>query len=104
MRAGRDDEAVVGGGQGIGLVAGLGQRAGVFLVPHVGEALVEEQGKDVLLVVARVDQPAEDGGRAPEVGFEFLLGHAFSASSHPPSFITRRKFVFRLAARGPARP
>ena len=73
VRAVRDGKPVVGGRAGIGLVAGLGQRDLVFLVPHIGEPFEEEQRKDVLLVVAGIDQPPEQLGRAPEVGFEFLL-------------------------------
>jgi hypothetical protein len=43
----RDDKAVVGRVPRIVVVAGLIQRRGIFLVPHVGEPLVEEQGKDI---------------------------------------------------------
>ena len=69
----RDDKPVVGGGAGIGLVLGLGQRDSVFFVPHIREPLEEEQRKDVLLVVARINQTPEQLGGTPKVGFEFLL-------------------------------
>ena len=92
MAARGDDEAVVGHSQGVGFVAVsvpvAGQSLGILLVPHTRQALVEEQGKDELLVVAGVNQTPENGGRTPEVGFEFLLGEASSQSGlhlRPPN-------------------
>ena len=41
-----------------------------------------QEREDVLLVIARVHQSAQDGRRAPQVGFEFGLGQA--VSHNPP--------------------
>ena len=38
-----------------------------------------------LLVVAGIDEAAQDDGGAPEIRFEFLLRHALAHDSHPPS-------------------
>src|SRR5688500_5663164 len=54
----------------------LGQRGLRPLVEHVAQALVEQQRKDELLVVASVNGAAQERGYAPEVGFELLLGNA----------------------------
>jgi hypothetical protein len=68
-------EAVILGELGIGEIAiGVGQGGLVFLVPDIGDALEEQQREDELLVVAGVDQAAQQDGGTPEVGFEFLLG------------------------------
>ena len=67
----RDLEAVLFGQRGVFLIAaGFLQRIGQFLVIHVAQALVEQQREDELLVVPGVDVAAQQGGRAPEVGFE----------------------------------
>ena len=78
--AGRDDEPVVGRRLRVALVAGLVEGVAVLLVPDVGEALEEEQREDVLLVVAGVDQAAQEVGGAPEVRFQRLLAQVFRAN------------------------
>ena len=80
--AGRDGEPVVGRRPRIVLVAGFVEGAPVFLAPDIGEALEEEQREDVLLVVAGVDQAAQEVGRAPEVRFQRLLAQVFDGCSH----------------------
>ena len=42
------------------------------------KAFIEEQREDELLIIARVNKSAQDICRAPEIGFEFGLGEAFS--------------------------
>ena len=79
MRAFRDREAVVRSRAGVGGVCRLAQRRLVLLVPHIRQALEEEQREDVLLVVARVDQPAQQVGGAPEVRLELLLAQMLGA-------------------------
>ena len=64
----------VGGERGI--PARLLQRRLSFLIEHVAHALVEKQRENELLVVTGVNRPPQEGGRAPEVGFELLLGDA----------------------------
>ena len=94
VRAVGDREAVVGRGAGVRLVAGLVEGGLILLVPHVGEALEEEQREDVLLVVAGVDQAPQELGRAPEVGLELLLAHVLGGLAHasqPPSVRTSRR-------------
>ena len=59
--------------RGVALVAGLLEGFAVVLVPDVREPLEEEQREDVLLVVAGIDEAAQQRGRAPEVGLELLL-------------------------------
>ena len=82
---GRNLEAVVLREEGELLVAaGLGQRGLRLLVVHVAEPLEEQQREDELLVVAGVDGAAQERGRAPEVGFELLLGDASCSSSAAP--------------------
>ena len=77
VRAGRNLEAMVLGERGVVHVpARLVQRPLALLVVHVAQPLEEEQREDELLVVARVDQPAQQRRRAPQVGFELGLGDA----------------------------
>jgi hypothetical protein len=84
VRALRDLEAVVLGELGIGEIAvGIAQGRLIFLVPDIRDALEEEQREDELLVVAGVDQPAQEDGCTPEVGFECLLGDALRQVSPP---------------------
>ena len=90
MRARRDLEAVVFGKGGVSYIpAGFIQRALVLLVKDIAEALVEQQRKDELLVVARIDDPAQEHGRTPEVGFELLLGDAGGAHISNPALQER---------------
>ena len=72
---GRNLEAVVlrVGGE-LRVAAGLRQRGLRLLVEDIAQALVEQQREDELLVVAGVNRAAQEHGRAPEVGFELLLG------------------------------
>lgn len=42
----------------------------ILLLPHVREALEEQQAENVVLVVPRIDRPAQDVRRPPEVGFQ----------------------------------
>ena len=76
-------EPVAGGGPGIVFVTGLFEGVLVFLVPDVGQPLEEQQRKDVLLVIAGINEPAQKRRPAPEVGFEFLLGEG--VHGWPPS-------------------
>ena len=80
----RDLEAVVlrEGGE-LRVTAGLRQRRLGLLVEDVAQALVEQQREDELLVVAGVDGAAQEHGRAPEVGFELLLGDAGASCQQP---------------------
>ena len=81
---GRNLEAVVLREVGELLVpTGFRQRGLRLLVEDVAEALVEQQREDELLVVARVDGAAQERGRAPQVGFELLLGDAGAHRSSP---------------------
>ena len=71
MRAFRNLEAVVFGELGIGQVAiRVGQRRMVFLAPDIGDALEKQQREDELLVVAGVDEAAQQDGGAPEIQFD----------------------------------
>ncbi len=78
MCAGGDDEAFVCHASGVEHVTGFLERLGILLVPHVRETLVEQQREDELLVIAGIHQSAQDGGGAPQVGFEFRQGETFS--------------------------
>ena len=60
----------------------------VLFFPDVGNALVEQQRKHELLVIASVDQTAQQHGGTPEVAFEILLGYSCAHCSQPPSSIT----------------
>ena len=53
-----------------------------LVLPLVAEALVEHQRQDVVLVILPGGLATQDVGRAPEVGFELLLGelHFYSLS------------------------
>ena len=73
-----NSEPVVGGRGGVALVLGVFEGFVVVAFPDIREPLEEEQREDVLLVVAGIDEPTQQGGRTPEVGFELLLGEAFS--------------------------
>ncbi len=61
--------------RGIAHVIRFRQRRCIVGIPHIGEAFIKEQREDVLLVVPGIHQPAQHGGRAPQVGFQFWLGH-----------------------------
>src|SRR5690349_11189572 len=91
MRAVGDHEAVVGGVGGIALVAGLIERLLVILVPDIGQAFEEHQREDVLLVVAGIDEAAQQRGRAPEIALELALGQ-MGHCSQPPSTSTLRRW------------
>ena len=88
VSASRYDETVVCRIGGVPVVAGLVERLPVVLIPDVGEALEEHQGEDVLLVIARVDEAAEQCRCAPEVALELALGELSAHCSHPPSVRT----------------
>jgi hypothetical protein len=90
MRAFRDHEAVVGGVGGIALVTGFIERLLVILVPDVGQTFEEHEREDVLLVVAGIDEAAQQRGSAPEVAFDFALGQP-GHCSHAPSTSTLRR-------------
>src|SRR5690606_10602059 len=91
VRALGDHEAVVGGVGGIALVPGFIERLLVILVPDVGQAFEEQQWEDVLLVVAGIDEAAQQRGRAPEIAFKFALGQP-AHCNHPPSTSTLRRW------------
>ena len=89
---GRNLEAVVFriGGKGR-ITAGFRKGRLRLFVEDIAEPLVEEKRKDELLVVPRIDSPAQERGRAPEIGFELLLcdagGHVdFFFPFFPPNF------------------
>src|SRR5690606_27996995 len=84
-----DDEPVVGGRQRVVVVVRLFEGRVVVLVPDVGGPFEEQQREDVLLVVARVAQHAQQRGGAPQVGFELALRQSRHRSSHPPSLSPR---------------
>lgn len=90
MRAFGHHEAVVGGVGGIALVAGFIVGVLVIPVPDVRQAFEEQQRKDVLLVVAGIDEAAQQGSCAPEIAFKFALGQP-AHCSHPPSTSTLRR-------------
>ena len=58
------------------IAARLGEGDPGFLVKYIAQAFEKQQRKDELLVVSGVDGPAQEHGRAPQVGFELLLGDA----------------------------
>jgi hypothetical protein len=64
------------------ITVGLGQRGPRLLVEHIAQALVEQQWKDELLIVAGVDGATQERSSAPEVGFELLLSDT-SAHADP---------------------
>ena len=74
----RNSEPVVGGCGGVARILSLFEGFGVVAFPDIRESLEEEQWEDVLLVVAGIDEPAQQSSRTPEVGLEFFLGEAFS--------------------------
>ena len=88
MRPCGDDEPVVCGIGCVAFVASFVERLSVVFVPDVGETFEEHQGEDVLLVIARIDEPTEERRRAPEIAFEFALGELFAHCSQPPSVRT----------------
>ena len=47
----------------------------VLLHPNIGETLKEQQAKDVVLEITRVDGPAQNVRRAPQVPLELLQRH-----------------------------
>ena len=58
------------------VLAILGEHRGVLLVPHVADALEEEQRQDVRLPVGAVDRAAaQDVGGLPEVRLELSECH-----------------------------
>lgn len=74
MRSLGNDEAFIGHLCSIGVVFTVVVGGGVFLIPHIRQSLEKEQRKDVLLVIARINQATQNGGGAPEEGFQFLPG------------------------------
>ena len=78
-----DGEAVVLGEVGEFLVAVHLHRGGVLLVVDVGDPLQEDQREDVLLVVAGVDEAAQDDGGAPQVGLQLALGDSRTHADSP---------------------
>ena len=84
MGAAGDREAVVGGGPGVGFIAGLLKSVLVLLVPDVGETLEEEQWEDVLLVVAGIDQAPQELRCTPQVSLELLLTNVFGGLRKSP--------------------
>jgi hypothetical protein len=87
-----DDEPIVCSRRRVrGVTFRLGEGAGMVLVPHVRQPLEEDQRENELLVVAGIDEAAQDDGSSPEIRFEFLLGHALAHDTHPPSCMTRRR-------------
>lgn len=68
---GGDEELVLVGVLGIGP---LGDERGLLLVEAIGEAFQEEEAEDEVLVVARVNRPAEDVRRRPEVALQPIDG------------------------------
>ena len=67
------------------MMAGLGLGFGILRVPDIREPLVEQQRKDILLVIAGIHQSAQDDGRPPQVGLKFRQREALC---HP--FLTSR--------------
>ena len=73
--------------------ARLAQRSERLLIEDIAQPLEEQQRKDELLVVARVNRPSQKHGGSPKVGFELLLGDAghvskpslFSSATSRPS-------------------
>ena len=57
----------------VGVAFAYTQGLGILLQVNVGQAFVEQQREDVLLVVGGVDLPTQKLGRAPEQVFEFLF-------------------------------
>src|ERR1041384_7274974 len=93
MRALGNAEAFVRRGARVTGVAGVCESRGVFFIPHVRQPLEKQEREDVLLVVAGIDEPAQQIGGTPQVRFQLLLaqvllGHAHY--SHPPSVSTSR--------------
>ena len=66
------------------------QRGLRLFIEHVAHALVEQERKDELLVIAGINRPAQERGRAPEIGFELLLGDAGHWRSYAPTVHTRK--------------
>ena len=91
MRAFGDDEAVIGRGGCVAFVVGFVERILEILVPDVGEAFEEHQREDVLLVVAGIDEAAQQRRRAPEIAFKLALGEIVGHCSQPPSVRTLRR-------------
>src|SRR4029453_8306540 len=76
------------------ILIGLGQPGPRLFVEHVAQALVEQQRKDKLLVVASIDGAAQERSGAPEVGFELLLG---DTSAHASS-LSRLRMAMSLSS------
>jgi hypothetical protein len=73
----RDLEAVLLTPGRVTLVAaGFFQRDLRLLVEDISQALEKQQREDELFVVASINGPAQERGRAPEIRFELLLGDA----------------------------
>jgi len=52
------------------------QRGDDFFIEDIAQPLVEQQREDELLVVPRINRPPQKHRRAPDVGFQLLLGDA----------------------------
>jgi hypothetical protein len=58
---------------------------GVLFVVYVGDPLEEDEREDVLLVVAGVDEAAQDDRGTPKVGLQFTLADACRAHADAPN-------------------
>jgi hypothetical protein len=70
-----------------------------FVLPLVAQPLIEHQRQDVVLVVLPGGLTAQDVGRAPQMGFELLLGELHAWSLGTALFLPSR-FERRLDRRG----
>ena len=98
MSIGRDLETMVFRKSGeIGIPTGFLQGNPGLFVEDITEALVEKQREDELFVIAGINSAAEQDSRAPQVGFELLLGDAVPRDSdahdkRPSRFRTATSF------------
>src|SRR5690606_29062303 len=83
VRAVGNGKTLVGHLAGVSVILAVVVGGSVLFVPHIRQPLEKQQGKDVLLVVARIHQPAQNSGRAPQVGVEVLLGEPHDPSPGP---------------------
>jgi len=81
----RDGEPVIFGEVGQVFVAVDLHGGGVLFVVDVGDPLEEDEREDVLLVVAGVDQAAQDDRGTPQVGLQFTLADACRAHADTPN-------------------
>jgi hypothetical protein len=81
----RDGEPVILGQVGQVLVAVDLHGGGVLFVVDVRDPLEEDEREDVLLVVAGVDQTAQNDRGTPQVGLQFTLADACRAHADTPS-------------------